>query len=91
MKPFSDAGRVPNGNIQRLNDFGKHPAWQKKVMNLPPKDMDEFDGYYDMNDDSAYNDTPYGTNIGDSAPFSIPPENIDNAISESIKRVLKKK
>ena len=91
MKPFSDAGRVPNGGIQRLNDFGKHPAYQKKVMNLPPKDMAEFDGYYDMNDDSAYNDTPYGTNIGDSAPFSISPENIDNAISESIKRVLKKK
>lgn len=91
MKPFSDAGRVPSGNIQKLNDFGKHPAYQKKVMELPPKDMSEFPGYYDMNDESAYSDAPYGEKIGDSAPFSISPESIDNAISESINRFLKKK
>ena len=57
--------------MNKLNDFGKHPAWQKKIMSLPPKDMQEFPDYYDMNDDSVKNDTPYGKNIGDGAPFSI--------------------
>ena len=39
---FKDAGRVPQGNMNKLDDFGKHPAYQKKVMELPPKDMQEF-------------------------------------------------
>lgn len=91
MKPFKDNGRVPNGNINKLDDFGKHPAYQKKVMSLPPKDMKEFDGYYDMNDDSVKNDMPYGEKIGDGAPFEISPETISNAIAESIKKILKKK
>lgn len=90
MKPFKDAGRVPSGNMNKLDDFGKHPAYQKKVMELPPKDLQEFPDYYDMNDESVRNDSPYGEKIGDGAPFDIDPESIDNAISESIKRVLKK-
>lgn len=90
MRPFRDAGRVPSGNMNKLNDFGKHPAYQKKVMELPPKDMQEFPGYYDMNDDSVRNDYPYGERIGDGAPFDIDPETIDNAIAESIKRLKKK-
>ena len=90
MTPFKDAGRVPSGNMNKLDDFGKHPAYQKKVMELPPKDLQEFPGYYDMNDESVRNDSPYGEKIGDGAPFDIDPESIDNAISESIRRVLKK-
>ena len=75
----------------RLDDFGKHPAYQKKVMQLPPKDQAEKEGYYDMNDDSVKNDQPYGKNIGDSAPFEVDPEAIKNAIAESLQRILKKK
>ena len=90
MKPFRDAGRVPSGNMNKLDDFGKHPAYQKTVMSLPPKDLQEFPGYYDMNDDSVRNDMPYGERIGDGAPFEVDPEDITNAIAESIKRVLKK-
>ena len=90
MKPFSDAGRVPSGNMNKLDDFGKHPAYQKVVMSLPPKDLQEFPDYYDMNDDSVKNDYPYGERIGDGAPFEIDPESIDNAIAESVRRVLKK-
>lgn len=90
MTPFKDAGRVPQGNMNKLDDFGKHPAYQKVVMTLPPKDLQEFPEYYDMNDESVRNDNPYGEKIGDGAPFDIDPESIDNAISESIKRVLKK-
>lgn len=90
MESFKDAGRVPSGNMNKLDDFGKHPAYQKIVMSLPPKDMKEFPEYYDMNDDSVKNDSPYGEKIGDGSPFNIDPEAIDNAIAESIKRILKK-
>lgn len=90
MESFKDAGRVPSGNMNKLDDFGKHPAYQKKVMELPPKDLQEFPDYYDMNDESVRNDSPYGERIGDGAPFDIDPEAIDNAIAESIQRILKK-
>ena len=89
MKPFTDAGRVPSGNMNKLDDFGKHPAYQKVVMDLPPKDMKEFPGYYDMNDDSVKNDNPYGEKIGDGAPFEIDPQAIDNAIAEAFNRLKK--
>lgn len=91
MTPFKDAGRVPDGNMNKLDDFGKHPAYQKVVMSLPPKDLQEFPDYYDMNDESVRNDSPYGEKIGDGMPFDIDPESIDNAIAESINRILKKK
>ena len=91
MTPFTDNGRVPAGNMNRLDDFGKHPAYQKIVMSLPPKDMQEFPDYYDMNDDSVRNDSPYGEKIGDGAPFEIDPESIDNAIAEAFVRLKKQK
>lgn len=90
MRPFSDNGRVPSGNMNRLNDFGKHPAYRKKVMTLPQTDSATNQGYYDMNDESVYNEQPYGSNIGSGAPFNISPEVIDNSISEAIKRMKKK-
>ena len=90
ITPFTDNGRVPQGNMNRLDDFGKHPAYQKKVMTLPPKDHKEFDGYYDMNDDSVKNDEPYGEKIGDGAPFEIDTEKVENAIAEAIRRFKKK-
>jgi hypothetical protein len=91
MKAFSDAGRVPSGNMNKLNDFGKHPAYQKKVMELPKTAKQEFPGYYDMNDESVYNENPYGEKIGSSAPFVVDPEEVENTIAESIKRHLGKK
>lgn len=90
MKPFSDAGRVPSGNMNRLNDFGKHPAYQKKVMTLPNPDMEEKPDYYDMNDKSVRSTEPYGKKIGSSAPFLVDPQAVENSIAESIKRNLKK-
>lgn len=75
----------------RMNDFGKHPAYQKKVMNLPRTSMQEFPGYYDMNDDSVYNENPYGEKIGSGAPFEVDPEEVENTIAESIMRHLGKK
>lgn len=89
-RPFSDRGRVPSGNMNTLHDFGKHPAYQKKVMTLPNNDMQEFPDYYDMNDDSAKSDAPYGRKIGSGAPFVVDPEEMENAIAESIQRHLGK-
>ena len=91
QKPFTDNGRVPSGNMNTLKDFGKHPAYRKEVMSLPPKDLQEFPDYYDMNDDSVKSGEPYGKNIGDGTPFEIDTEQLENAIAESIQRILKKK
>lgn len=90
MKPFSNKNRVPQGNLKELDDFGKHPAYRKQPMTVPTNKHQEFNGYYDMNDESAYNDTPFGTNIGNGAPFEMDTEKIENAIAESINRNLRR-
>lgn len=75
-----------------LNIFGKHPAWRKKVMTLPPSDMPDGEGQYDMNDDSVKGEKPYAISVGKGDPFKKSIERrVDNAIQESIKRVLRKK
>lgn len=71
--------------------FGKHPAYGKEPMKVPTNSHQEKEGYYDMNDDSLQDDNAYGKQIGDGAPFEVDPEAIENAIAESIKRILKKK
>lgn len=85
-----DGERVPSGNMNRLNDFGKHPAYQKKVMELPPNNNFKRQGQYDMNDKSVDNEAPYGEKIGSSQPFNVKPESIENAIAEAITRFKKK-
>jgi hypothetical protein len=75
----------------RLDDFGKHPAYQKKVMELPPANQKEKEGYYDMNDDSVKSEEPFGKEIGDSAPFDIDPKEIKDAIAESLKKLFNSK
>ena len=74
-----------------MDYFGKHPAYQKEPMDTPSSQHQEKQDYYDMNDDSVKSEQPFGQEIGDGAPFEIDPEEITNAIAESIKRVLKKK
>lgn len=71
--------------------FGQHPAYQKEPMELPTNQHAEKQGYYDMNDDSVENENKFGEEIGDSAPFDVTPESIENAIAESVRRILKKK
>lgn len=75
----------------QLDVYGKHPAYQKKVMNLPSSHHNEKPGYYDMNDSSVESEAPYGQSVGDSAPFDVDPDEIANSIAESIQRMLKKK
>lgn len=78
-------------NEERLDMFGKHPAYRKKVMTLPSNKIQDKDGYYDMNDSSVDNDLPFGTSIGDGAPFDIDPETIANSIAESFNHYLERK
>jgi hypothetical protein len=78
-------------NEDRLDYFGKHPAYQKKVMTYPTFNHQEFPGYHDWNDESLHSESPYGEQIGDGAPFMVDPDELENAIAESIIRNLKKK
>ena len=72
--------------------FGRHPAYQKKVMTYPQNTNPMKDGQYDMNDDSVESEAPYGQGLGSNAPFTIDPKGIDaNAIVEEALRILKKK
>ena len=75
----------------RLDDFGKHPAYQKKVMTLPSNDNFKKDGQYDMNDSSVDGEAPYGQSKGDQAPFNDGIDAIEDAITESVLKILKKK
>ena len=71
-----------------LHDFGKHPAYQKQVMTLPPnKEIDRWGR--DWNDDSTKGDEPYGRKIGDSAPYT---EKVVDMITDAVMaRFTKKK
>ena len=63
-----------------LDDFGKHPAYQKKVMSLPPN-ADGSKWGRDWNDDSTKGEQPYGQQIGHSGdPFDEIVDAITNAV-----------
>jgi hypothetical protein len=53
-----------------LHVFGKHPGYKKKPMELPTTGEDSNKWGRDWNDDSVYSEEPFGTKIGDSAPFN---------------------
>lgn len=53
-----------------LHVFGKHPGYKKKPMELPTTGEDSNKWGKDWNDDSVYSEEPFGTKIGDSAPFN---------------------
>ena len=74
-----------------LDYFGKHPAYQKEPVKLPSAKHSEYAGYEDINDESVESEQPFGTQIGDSAPFDVNPKAISNAIAESIKKIFGKK
>ena len=82
--------KISEGTV--LNDFGKHPAYQKKVMTTPPNVEVTKDGYKDWNDDSVKGDKPFGLKIGSSAPFDEIVKIItDSVMSKLEKSALKKK
>lgn len=74
-------------NEVRLNDFGKHPAYRKEVMTLPPNT--EIDRYgRDWNDKSARGSEPFGKKIGSSAPYT---EEVIEMLTDAIVNKLSKK
>ena len=82
--------------MKRMNEeedyFGKHPAYQKKVMTTPANTDDFKEGFYDMNDDSVKSDAPYGTKKGSQAPFDEPiRKKIEDAVVENVMKMIKKK
>lgn len=76
---------------EKLDYFGKHPAYQKEPVKLPSAKHLEYQGYEDINDESVESEQPFGTQKGDSAPFDVDPKSISNAIAESIKKIFGKK
>lgn len=83
--------RMKSLNEDRLDYFGKHPAYRKHPMQLPKTGADSNEHGRDWNDESVHGEQPYGEKIGSSAPFEIDPAAIENAIAESVKRVLGRK
>lgn len=73
----------------RLDMFGKHPAYRKKPMELPQTGEDKNSHGRDWNDESVHGEQPYGEKIGSSAPFEVDPKDIENSIAECVKRILK--
>lgn len=82
-EPYESRRRGRNRRMNEnlvLNDFGKHPAYQKEVMSLPPnKEIDRWGR--DWNDKSTKGDEPYGRKIGSSAPYT---EDIIDKITDMV-------
>ena len=68
----------------KLNDFGKHPGYRKKPMNLPKTGSDKEKGMKDWNDESVYSEQPFGSKIGDSAPYDQLVKKITDSVMESL-------
>jgi hypothetical protein len=68
-----------------LHDFGKHPGYRKKPMDLPPTGEDKNEHGEDINDDSVHNEEPFGKQIGDSSPFN----QLVNAVTQDVLYQLK--
>lgn len=56
-----------------LNDFGKHPAYDKTPMTLPSTIEIELNGAHDWNDESTKGEEPFGKKIGSNAPYTLTP------------------
>lgn len=57
-------------NEDELHDFGKHPGYRKKPMQLPPTGEDQNQWGRDWNDESTHTDEPFGKQIGNGDPFN---------------------
>ena len=67
-----------------LHDFGKHPAYRKTPMTLPPNKEVAPNNARDWNDESAEGEEPFGEKIGSSAPFEKTVQKITDSIMESL-------
>ena len=89
---YEDVNRKKKVNEKHeLNDFGKHPAYQKEPFKYPNPNHKEMNGYEDWNDESVEGAKPYGQSIGDGTPFDEPVEHAENSIQEAINNFLRSK
>lgn len=68
----------------KLDDFGKHPAYRKEPMSLPPNKETAINGAKEWDDESVKGEEPFGQKIGDGAPY----DKVVNKMTESIMRNL---
>lgn len=69
-----------------LHDFGKHPGYRKKPMELPSTGEDKNQWGRDWNDESVHSEEPFGSKIGNGDPFN----QLVNAITKDVMYQLKK-
>lgn len=69
-----------------LHDFGKHPGYRKKPMELPATGSDNENGMRDWNDDSVHSEAPFGQGKGDSKPYEKLVQMITDSVMESFKK-----
>lgn len=69
-----------------LHDFGKHPGYRKKPMELPQTGSDNVNGMRDWNDDSVHSEEPFGSKIGDGKPYDKLVQMITDSVMESLKK-----
>lgn len=75
--------RSVNEEMTILDDFGKHPAYRKEVMTLPPnKEIDRFGR--DWNDKSTKGSEPFGQKIGKSDPYTDVVEMLTDAVMSQL-------
>ena len=68
----------------KLNVFGKHPAWRKQPMTTPPNKEVAINGAREWDDESTQGEQPYGEKIGDSSPYD---EVVEQVMESVIRRL----
>ena len=71
---------------EELHDFGKHPGYRKKPMELPTTGEDKNQWGEDWNDESVHSEEPFGSKIGNGDPFN----KLVQAITKDVMYQLKK-
>lgn len=71
-------------NEDKLDDFGKHPAYRKKPMTTPPNKEVAINGAREWDDESAQGEEPYGQKIGNGSPYSEIVDSMTESIMETI-------
>jgi len=74
----------------KLDVWGKHPAYRKKPMTLPPNKEVAINGAREWDDESAQGEEPFGKRIGSSSPFDKLVSQISEAVKKSLYGIKKK-
>lgn len=77
-------GRRRRLSEDKLDVFGKHPAWRKQPMTTPPNKEVAINGAREWDDESAQGEEPYAKQIGDGSPFT---DIVDSVYESILKRL----